>query len=252
METRMTPQPATLRLAGLLQSLEVPAPLREQRLQRVREHLFAQSKEIRQPDFRAIHTGDLPLLFDAYDREFFDGHFRAALDGKRLSFSLSRRMTRAAGHTKCIRFRDGRVSFEIAVAGPMLFEGFGPNDRRIVACGIECPSRLDALERIFEHELVHLGEMLCWEKSKCSAPRFQAIAARLFGHQSHTHNLITRRERAAEKGIGPGSQVTFVFEGQPLHGRVHLITKRASVLVEDAHGRRFRYYVPIHLLQLKP
>jgi len=248
----MTPQPATMRLEALLQSLEVPPPQREQRLQRVREHLFAQSKEIRQPNFRAIHTGDLPLLFDAYDREFFDGHIRAALEGRRLSFTLSHRMTRAAGHTKCIRFRNGGVSFEIAVAGPMLFEGFGPDDRRIAACGIECSSRLDALERVFEHELVHLSEMLCWKRSICSAPCFQRIAARLFGHQSHTHNLITRRERAAEKGIGPGSQVTFVFEGQPLHGRVHRITKRATVLVEDPHGRRFRYYVPIHLLQLKP
>ena len=68
--------------------------------------------------------------------------------------------TISSSNTKCFRFRNGDVSFEIAVAGPMLFEGFGLDDRRIAACGIECSSRLDALERVFEHELVHLREEL--------------------------------------------------------------------------------------------
>ena len=65
-------------------------------------------------------------------------------------------MSRAAGHTKCVRLRAGGVSFEIAVAGPLLFDGFGPNDRPIAVCGIECPSRVDALERSFKDDLVHL------------------------------------------------------------------------------------------------
>jgi hypothetical protein len=254
----MTPQPATVRLAALLQSLDLSAAARSHRLERVRERLFAQSRDVRQPEFRTIRTVDLEIFFDAYDSEFFEGQCRAALNGRRLSFRFARRMTRSAGHTKCTRFRDGRMIFEIAVAAPMLFEGFGPDDRRIAVCGIECPTRLDALERILEHELIHLAEMLCWAKSNCSATRFQSIATRLFGHQTHTHNLITRHERAAEKGIRLGSPVAFLFEGETLHGRVHRITKRATVLVEHprgepySDGRRYRrYYVPIGLLELK-
>jgi hypothetical protein len=91
MGIRMTPRPTTMRLAEFLQSFEAPAGERDQRLLRVREHLYARSKEIRHPDFRAIHTNDLALLFEGYDREFFDGQLRAALAGRRLTFDLSRR-----------------------------------------------------------------------------------------------------------------------------------------------------------------
>ena len=247
-----------MRLTGLLQSLEFSEAERETRLLRVRQHLFERSRDTRQPDFQAIYASDLQHLFEAYDREFFDGQLRAALDGRPLSFDLSRRMIRSGGQTKQIRHRDGRVCFEIAVAATMLFQGFGPNDRRTTVCGIECDSRLDALERIFEHELVHLGEMLCWVRSNCSAVRFQGITARLFGHRSHTHNLITWRDRANEKGIRPGSQVAFVFEGRHLQGQVNRITRRATVLVEDPQGRLYsdgrrysRYYVPVSALELK-
>jgi hypothetical protein len=115
---------------------------------------------------------------------------------------------------------------------------------------------LDALQRIFEHELVHLVENLCWGHSDCAALRFQDVARRFFGHSSHTHNLITRRERAAASGIRVGSRVMFRFENRELSGRVNRITKRATVLVEDpagapySDGLRYKaYYVPIRLLQ---
>ena len=90
------------------------------------------------------------------------------------------------------------MTYEIAIASSMLFDSFREADRRITACGVECQDRLEALQRIFEHELVHLGEQLCWGASDCSAARFQEIAGRLFLHRAHTHNLITRRERAAD------------------------------------------------------
>ena len=78
----------------------------------------------------------------------------------------------------------------------MLFEGFGPDDRRIAVCGLECAARLDALERVSSMNSYTSSRSSAGTASNCSAPRFQWIAARLFGHRSHTHNLITRRERA--------------------------------------------------------
>jgi hypothetical protein len=131
-------------------------------------------------------------------------------------------------------------------------------DRRVTVCGLECENRLEALQRIFEHEMVHLIEQLCWQTSDCAAARFQDIAAKLFLHRAHTHDLITRRERALVSGIRIGSPVTFDFEGRRLMGRVNRITKRATVLVEDSEGVKYSdglryrtYYVPIACLELR-
>jgi hypothetical protein len=151
----------------------------------------------------------------------------------------------------------GEVIYEIAVAIGILFDGFDRNDRQVTVCGLDCASRLDAMQRIFEHEIVHLIELLCWSRSDCSEPRFQGIAARLFRHRAHTHDLVTRRERAADSGIRIGSHVSFVVEGQRLTGLVNRITRRATVLVEHDGGRRYSdgrtyvaYYVPLNMLEL--
>ncbi len=168
-------------------------------------------------------------------------------------------MTRAGGKTVRFLASTGEVRYEIAIASSILFDGFGERDRSVSVCGLECENRLDALQRVFEHELVHLVEQLCWHSSNCAAPRFQNIATSIFLHRAHTHDLITRRERALVSGIRIGSPVTFIFEGQWLIGRVNRITKRASVLVEDpdgvtfSDGSRYRtYYVPIASLELIP
>ena len=244
-------------LGELLLSTTLPETTIRARVERIHRALLSDSRFVRQANFKAIHPDDLEFLFMAYDRDFFDGQLRAALDGKALDFRLSGRMTKAGGATAIFRNRvTGRVSYEITIASSLLFEGFGDGDRRVTVCGLECATRLEALQRIFEHELVHLGEKLSFGDSSCSAPRFQRIAARWFLHSAHTHALITRSDRAAESGIQVGSPVSFVFEGRRLSGRVNRITKRASVLVPDPEGRLFKdggryliYYVPIGALE---
>jgi len=225
----------------------------------VQEDLFRHSHYVRAVDFTAIHLSDLAFLFDAYDERFFRGLCGKALDGRKLRFRLAPRMTRMGGKTTCFQTRAGEVSYEISLAVSLLFDGFGKTDRHVTVCGLSCENRLDALRRIFEHEMVHLIEHLCWADSNCAASRFQAIASRFFLHQAHTHNLVTRQERAAESGIRVGSCVSFLFQGQPLTGRVQRITKRATVLVEDpqgepyANGLRYKtYYVPVASLVPTP
>ena len=112
------------------------------------------------------------------------------------------------------------------------------------------------MQRIVEHELVHLAEMLLWDDSSCAKRRFHGIANRFFGHTEHKHDLITQAERAASKfRLAPGTQVRFRFEGKMLTGTVNRITRRATVLVEDPRGERFadgrlyrRFYVPLEKL----
>jgi hypothetical protein len=243
-------------LSDLLLSSNPPEDSIRERLHEIYQLVLAGAPYVRQPNFTSIHPRDLEFLFAAYDARFLNGLCRTALNGRRLEFRLAPRMTRAGGKTSKYRTREGLARYEIAIASSMLFDGFRQTDRRISVCGRECDNRLEALQRIFEHELVHLGEILCWERSDCSADRFQSIARRLFLHRSHTHDLITRRERAADSGIRPGARVSFTFEGQRLVGRVNRITKRATVLVAHPEGEQFSdgqryktYYVPIAHLQ---
>jgi hypothetical protein len=256
MSVNMTPASARNALADAVLSFQSPEEAIQQQVRQIHQVVLTHSQYIRAANYTVIHPEDLELLFAAYDKVFFAGHCRLALDGRKLRFRLSPRMTRAGGTTARFVTAAGETFYEITVASSMLFEGFGKMDRRITVCGLECENRLEALQRIFEHEMVHLIEHLCWQISNCAAPRFQDIARRLFLHRAHTHKLITRRERAAQSGIRVGSSVTFLFEGRPLTGRVNRLTKRATVLVEDPEGESFsdglryrRYYVPIVHLQ---
>lgn len=244
--------PAAASLANALESVAISDEVSLQLFRRVQEELLRDSRHVRQPDFTSIQVRDLESLFCIYDRLYFAGLLEQALGGQRLSFAFSKRMTRAGGRTTRHRLPSGEARYEIAIASSMLFDGFRESDRRVTVCGWECASRLDALQRIFEHELVHLAENLCWSHTNCSARRFQRIAANYFRHRVHTHNLVTRRERAAEAGIRPGTRVMFEYDGRRMLGRVNRITKRATVLVEDPQGRAFTdgkrykvYYVPI-------
>ena len=213
-------------------------------------------------NFATIHSDDLERMFDLYDRLFFDGGSRKLLGDTPIDFRLSKRMTQAGGQTGRRELRDHhgklvRTEFEIAVSTTLLFQTFQEDHRPVVMSGLECRDRLAALQRIVEHEMVHLIEMLLWVKSSCSAPRFQSIANRFFGHTDHWHQLITPRERAFTKfGIRSGDRVSFRFDGQHHTGVVNRITKRATVLVEDVRGIAYsngkcysKFYVPLGMLE---
>ena len=175
--------------------------------------LLLASSYAREPNFRRLDTGDLSFLFAAYDARFLNGLCRTLLGPDGVTFRLSSRMSRAGGKTTRLRCPDGGSRFEIAVATSILFDGFVADDPEVTVCGLPCGHRLEALQRLFEHELVHLAEWLCWDASHCGHKRFQGIAARLFLHRAHTHQLITRSERAARLGITVGARVTFPLPG---------------------------------------
>ena len=250
---------------GFLQYVESQTLPPEQIASRTREIYHAvlrQSQHIDDGNFSRFDTADLRLLFELYDQRFFGGSVREVLCERPLTFRLSSRMTRAAGKAtrKELRLRGSRAvrtEYEIAVSTTLLLQTFQDDHRAVVMSGIECHNRLSALQRIFEHELVHLIEMLLWVKSSCSAPRFQSLANRFFGHTDHRHQLITPGERALTKfGIKPGDRVFFRFDGREYAGFVNRITRRATVLVEDRRGKRYTdgkryaaFYIPIQKLQ---
>ena len=227
----------------------------------VRRALMAGSAHLDAENFSRIHTTDLERLFGHYDQRFFGGRVRAALAGRPLRFRLSSRLTRAAGKTVyVVGRRTGRVeSFEIRISTTLLFQCFDGGDHRpISVTGQRCANRVEVLQRIMEHELVHLVELVVWSRSSCRAPRFQSIADRLFAHRAHTHDLITPAERAhARFGVRPGARVRFHHEGTEHEGFVNRVTRRATVLVPDPSGRPFSdggryatFYVPVEMLEV--
>jgi hypothetical protein len=247
-------------LLNLVQTTVLPVEAIKHRTQSIYRVVLQTSSYMQSGNFECFHPDDLQQLFAGYDREFFDGQCQRALEGHPLRFRISPRMTSAGGKTARYTRRDRSrtVSYEIVVSSTLLFQTFAEDDHRpISVSGLVCHDRLEALQRVFEHELIHLIEMLLWANSSCRGSRFQDIASRIFAHTEHTHRLITPRERAFVKfRIRPGSRVRFRLDGREHVGVVNRITKRATVLVPDRRGQEYSdgkryatFYVPLAMLE---
>jgi len=237
------------------------------RSRRIYEAVLDESPRIRAGNFKVIAAADLEHLFRLYDAEFFRGLLAEMLaeDGAHpMGFRLSRRLIRSAGQTirQVMRVRRGdrivdQTEYEIAVSTTLLFGTFQSVEREVIVGGLSCGDRLEALQRIFEHELLHLAEFLGWGKSSCSASNFHALSQRIFAHEGFTHDLVTPREQAAVAfDVRIGDIVEFDLDAKRHRGRVNRITRRASVLVEDPRGEPFSdgrryltFYVPLPLLR---
>lgn len=246
-------------LHQILESTTLDSEVIAERTAAIHDHVLKESKYIDDPNFSRIHSDDLEILFDEYDTRFFQGEIKKSLGTIPLRFGLSKRMTSSGGKTA--RYTDRRTGekwYEISASTAILFECFEDDHRPIVASGIACRDRLDALQRVMEHELIHLIELLLWEKSSCHQPQFHSISFRFFGHTENRHMLITPREKAIVKfGIRPGMKVRFRFDGVEHTGMVNRINKRATVLVEDRHGMRYsdgkhysKFYIPVQMLEM--
>jgi hypothetical protein len=228
----------------------------------IRDVVLLESGWLGQPNFQKITVDDLACMFSQYDRQFFAGWLTQAVQAecsKPLKLRLSAAMTSAGGKTtKYHHRRLGCTSkyYEIAIASRLLSMTFGQVQRPVFVCGLACRDRLDALQRIMEHEIIHLAEMLAWDESSCSGIRFRTLARRIFGHKDIRHELVSPREHAAVgHGLHVGGMVEFCARGRRLVGRINRINRRATVLVEDRRGLPYsdggvysKFYIPIDRL----
>jgi hypothetical protein len=221
--------------------------------------LTQSSPNIKNGDIKVISTADLKLLFDLYDKVFLGECFQTKFKGK-LRFSLSRRMTRSAGKTLFPKDISGIKPENLTIEIRMGVDFF--LQHKLVegsknACGIKTTTGLEALQVIFEHELCHAIEYICFCQTSCSGARFKTIAGNLFGHTESHHSLLTNTQIAHQMlGIKIGDNVSFTFEGKRLKGILYKINKRAVVMVGDKKGqfadskgnRYAKYYVPLPML----
>jgi hypothetical protein len=256
------PGPDLERQARLFVLLYSPSEV-EKRARRIYDAMLAESPQLRNGNFRLIGTDDLERLFGWYDSEYFRGRLGEMLmedEAHPVRFRLSRRLTSAAGQTIRQVRRVGRtgkqttrVDYEITISATLLYNTFQDVEREVTVGGLICRDRLEALQRIFEHELLHLAEFLSRGRSNCRGENFHALSRRIFAHEGAYHDLITPREQArAAFDIRVGDDVTFEVDGSRHCGRVNRITRRATVLVEDSRGALFSdgkhyltFYVPL-------
>ncbi|NLW92753.1 MAG: hypothetical protein GXY34_14290 [Syntrophomonadaceae bacterium] len=237
------------------------AEVSEKRRQ-IREAVIQRSANVKSFDIKKISGEDLELLYELYDSLFFQDWFRNNYRGT-LEFSFSRRMTKSAGITSFPRnidpSRPSNVVVKVKISTDFILRYGSAEGERSVA-GIGTESSLEALQLIFEHEMVHVIEFIHFQRSSCKGKRFKTIASNLFSHTESYHRLPTNQEIARQQlGIIPGDRISFRFEGKQLEGIVHRINKRATVMVPDQHGafadkkgnRYAKYYVPLSIIRKK-
>ena len=248
-------------LAQLVSSCDLTKDQISRFQREIHEQTLMLSRSIRSANFSKVGRDDLVRMIQMYDDRFFDGRILPVARAEGLTFSFSSRMTRVAGRLTTnypTGEHDGPRNFEMTLSSTLLFQTFEEPGRKVEVTGRWCRDRLEAMQRVAEHEFVHLIEMLIWNDGDCHQSRFQSIANRYFGHTDHRHALITQRERAAIRfDIRVGDEVRFhTRDGHTMQGRVNRITRRATVLVPNAKGEQFndgvfysRYYVPLEKLK---
>ena len=220
---------------------------------KIYRQILAESENFDCGNFKAIGTDDLVSLFELYDLYFFNRFFHRNYR-KRISFRLSRRMTRAAGGIAYTK-HDG--TYTISLSTTLVSQTFHDVKREVTVNGIVCHDRLEATMRVLEHEIIHLLEWTLFGETSCSKPRFRSLSRNIFGHTDVTHQLVTQAERAHKRfNLRVGDEAVFEHDGKTYHGVISRITKRATVMVRDSDGhfmdsqenRYSKYYVPIQHL----
>jgi predicted SprT family Zn-dependent metalloprotease len=229
----------------------------------IRKGLISASENVTGGELNCLANSDLELLFQLYDKIFLGGYFQSSKFQGSIIFTLSTRMRTNAGklvYLKNIKSQDeNREYYELKI-GVNLFFQYNHLNREKMVNGIKTKDSLHALQLVFEHELCHLIEVHCFQKSNCRQERFKTIAHNIFGHTESYHQLPTKREVAASRyDLRIGDQVHFTHEGKKHTGIISNINVRATVMVpekngsyRDDKGKRYnKWYIPLSLLVKK-
>lgn len=205
----------------------------------IRNKFMVKSKNISSGDIQCMSNQDLKILFDLYDEEFFCDYFSKNFKGS-LTFSLSTRMTNAAGKTiysrKIKQLQESEENYEIRMGIKFFFEYYKVERDKIVS-GINTADSLEAFQIVFEHELCHLIELHIYKESSCKKFRFKSMVNRIFAHTAVNHQLPSQKEIVSQNyGLIIGQKVSFMDEGKKYNGFIYKINKKATVMVVDKKG----------------
>jgi hypothetical protein len=146
-------------------------------------------------DLAQIDGKDLAFIFEVFDQTYFAGTLwqEVCKNGGTLSFQLSNRKSKKAGHLKHVR---GRDVYEIALFLPIFTKLFTSAATTVsyTSNGVNCHSRLECLLNVFAHELTHLLiSRFCYDSVKQKEGQhgktFKKFVLQLFGQTQTKHAL---------------------------------------------------------------
>lgn len=196
--------------------------------------MLDRSPTVREGNFTHITPEDVEYMFNLYDYYFFNGFFKQNLH-ERIFFRTTQ-MIDAAGKT-LTHFRS--KTYIISLSAALLLQTFSDIKREIVVNGLVCHDRLEAAQRVMEHEITHIIEHELFNTgSDCFRHRYRRLVKKLFGHTGVTHQLVTPRERAGViYRLKEGDEVTFMYRDRVFRGTIFRIeADEAAVLVPDPSG----------------
>jgi len=205
----------------------------------IRKKFIMKSENVKTGNVQYMSKGDMQLLFQLYDEEFLEDYFKKNIK-ENLSFSLSTRMTSAAGKTMYSRKVKSpekvEETYEIRIGIKFFFQ-YDKVARDKIVSGINTVDALEALQIVFEHELCHLIEFHIYSESSCKKRRFKIMVNNIFAHTEVNHQLPSSKEIISKKyGLVIGQKVCFVSENKKYSGQIYRINKRATVMVNDKKG----------------
>jgi len=205
----------------------------------IRNKFIIKSKNVKSGEINCMANEDLKVLFDLYDEEFFNNYFSKSFKGS-LIFSLSTRMTSAAGKTiyskKIKLLREEEEMYEIRM-GIKFFYQYYKVERDKIVSGINTKDSLEAFQIVFEHELCHLIELHLHKESSCKKLRYKKMVNCMFAHTDVVHQLPSQKEIVLKDyGLNIGQKVSFISGRIKYSGVIYKINKRATVMVKNSKG----------------
>lgn len=206
------------------------------------------------PDLKGEEI-NLSELKDLYDKYFFSNRIQKQLEqtNSTLNFVFSQ-------HTKTGGSCSKRGSDYVIKIPIVLFQNlFRNGEKNLLVNGISCTTKLECLQIVFEHELIHLFMFLYYDDHKSSYGQsrdtftshgelFRSITYMYFSHTDYKHSLFSGEasDKIKKEDITLGARIKYQSKGNEYYGKVSKINpKRAKIVHDD--GKIFN--VPYTMLE---
>jgi hypothetical protein len=209
-------------------------------------------------NFTNLKNSDIKKLFDLYDDYFFGGSIMEKINssGSTIKFTSSP----LGGSTfagKCIMTKTGmKCDYELRFPSKLflkLFTQKGSN-KLLKTNGIICRNRLECLQLVFEHELVHLIMNLWnyYDKSgdlySSHGKLFQCMTKSLFDHTDYKHELFNEFEEGTEfitkSNAFVGMDVYILVDGKNTYGKITKVNPK-NAQIQTENGKVYKSPYPI-------